>query len=84
MAQRGVSNRQADLAGERFREWAARNAVDRDLTLDEAIDALGVIREYRAMHAYPLRKVTVGVRQMTESRELGREHLGWASATTAA
>lgn len=35
--------------------------------MDEAINAVIVIDQYRSMHAYPLRKVTMGVRQMIET-----------------
>ena len=38
--------------------------------LREVLGAIVVIGEYRALHAYPLRKVTMGVRQMIET-ELG-------------
>jgi putative GTP pyrophosphokinase len=65
-----VSNSRADRAGEAFRIWATISRAERVALLDEVRDEVGIIRQYRAMHAYPLRKVTSGVRTMLET-ELG-------------
>jgi putative GTP pyrophosphokinase len=62
-----VSNSRADRAGEAFRDWAAKNWAGRDAPLEEVLAEVSVIRQYRAMHAYPLRKVTSGVRVMLET-----------------
>ena len=66
-----VSNSRADRAGEAFREWVAADAQTRQKTFDATRIEVGVIANYRAMHAYPLRKVTMGVRTMIETE------LGW-------
>jgi hypothetical protein len=66
-----VSNTQADRAGDTYRELMA---LDRGMTRNEARALSGAVTriwQYRAMHAYPLRKVTVGVRQMIETELFG-------------
>lgn len=65
-----VSNTQADRAGDTFRAWTAADRVGKQLMFEEAIAAVRTIADYRALHAYPLRKVTMGVRVMIET-ELG-------------
>jgi len=62
-----VSNSQADRAGREFRALLARNRVEH-VPFDELLRVLGIIRQYRAMHAYPLNKVTSGVRTMLETQ----------------
>jgi len=72
-----ISNSQADRAGNTFREIVSReleggrefppaNPAD----VKALRDAIDVITKYRAMHEYPLTKVTLGVRQMIAT-ELG-------------
>jgi ppGpp synthetase/RelA/SpoT-type nucleotidyltranferase len=65
-----VSNSQADRAGETFRAFSAADPEERREMLPDVLAAIAIIGEYRALHAYPLRKVTMGVRQMIET-ELG-------------
>ncbi len=65
-----VSNARADRAGAAFREWAAANPAAQEATLDETQQEVAVIAAYRALHAYPLKKVTMGVRVMIRT-ELG-------------
>jgi ppGpp synthetase/RelA/SpoT-type nucleotidyltranferase len=69
-ARRSVSNTQADRAGETYRAFHAATPGERRRLISRFLRALVVIRNYRALHAYPLRKVTMGVRQMIET-ELG-------------
>jgi ppGpp synthetase/RelA/SpoT-type nucleotidyltranferase len=66
-----VSNSQADRAGAAFRDYMAAAMVQEDGGRRvrpgqriAGVRAILVIADYRAMHAYPLRKVTMGVRQM--------------------
>jgi hypothetical protein len=65
-----VSNSAADRAGNQFRAWYAADAAEQEPMFDDAVDAVRTIVRYRAIHAYPLRKVTVGVRTMIAT-ELG-------------
>jgi hypothetical protein len=68
-----VSNTQADRAGDMFRRFsAAADPEQRRSMVGDVILAIRVIRDYRSLHAYPLRKVTMGVRQMIET-ELGAD-----------
>ncbi|HEU6445309.1 MAG TPA: RelA/SpoT domain-containing protein [Gaiellaceae bacterium] len=67
-----VSNTQADRAGDMFRRFSAANPDDRRALFRDVITAISVIRDYRSLHAYPLRKVTMGVRQMIQT-ELGAD-----------
>src|SRR5262245_31076950 len=67
----GISNRQADLAGDAYRAFARAGIDERRPLVRDAIIALRRIIVYRSLHAYPLRKVTMGVRQMIAT-ELGR------------
>src|SRR5215207_1717169 len=68
----GVSNSQADRAGDVFRAFSAADPEERRHMLRDVFAAIRVIGEYRALHAYPLRKVSMGVRQMIET-ELGAD-----------
>jgi len=63
-----VSNSRADRAGEAFRAWAAGSRAQREALLHEVVEEVSIIRQYRAMHAYPLNKVTSGVRTMLETQ----------------
>jgi putative GTP pyrophosphokinase len=68
-----VTNSQANRAGKDFRRIVAavqeaQEAGDHPRArsiLDAQHECVGVIASYRAMHEYPLRKVTMGVRMMT-------------------
>jgi GTP pyrophosphokinase len=57
-----VSNSAADRAGETIRRYLRGEA-----TQLEAARAVVVIANYREMHAYPMTKVTVGVRSMIQT-----------------
>ena len=61
-----MSNSQADRAGEAFRALMAGDPAGY-VPLEDLLRVLGIIRQYRAMHAYPLSKVTSGVRTMLET-----------------
>jgi hypothetical protein len=63
-----ISNNRADRAGQLFRDITKDGLPDR-FTPDRAAlyAALDDIEKYRAMHEYPLTKVTMGVRQMLET-----------------
>ena len=63
-----VSNSRADRAGEAFRAWAAGSRAQREALLHEVVEEVSIIRQYRAMRAYPLNKVTSGVRTMLETQ----------------
>lgn len=76
-----VTNAQADRAANSFRSSIARMTAERaggqiirptPDALDALARALSTIVAYRAMHAYPLRRVSMGVRVMTET-ELGAD-----------
>jgi GTP pyrophosphokinase len=70
-----VTNNQANRAGREFRRLAERYgelmraAQQREATatIVEGRGCIDVISAYRLMHQYPLRKVTMGVRRMTET-----------------
>ena len=64
-----VTNSRANRAGSEFRRAAARLAQSpADIeALREGRNWVDVIAAYRAMHEYPLRKVTMGVRVMTST-----------------
>jgi putative GTP pyrophosphokinase len=71
VGQQVVSNSRADRAGQAFRDWMMADEATRERTFDATRLEVAVIADYRAMHAYPLRKVTMGVRTMIDT-EFGR------------
>jgi hypothetical protein len=70
-----VTNTQANRAAKEFRAIIARiQAAERAgeraqaaAILQATHECIGVIGRYRALHEYPLRKVTMGVRVMTDT-----------------
>jgi ppGpp synthetase/RelA/SpoT-type nucleotidyltranferase len=67
-----VSNTQADKAAGELRRFLLLPVAEKRKRgeTDRLYHAITTIIDYRAMHAYPLKKVTMGVRAMTET-ELG-------------
>ena len=66
-----ISNARADRAGDAHRVWVAGDGAARGAMAGEFLRALADIAAYRELHAYPLKKVTYGVRKMIET-EVGR------------
>lgn len=71
--QPSISNSRADRVGDVLRrslqDWLASGESPGDVVdriPEEVLDAYDTAAEYRAMHGYPLRKVTVGLRQFVE------------------
>jgi ppGpp synthetase/RelA/SpoT-type nucleotidyltranferase len=64
-----VSNSAADRAGDAFRAWNALPNGERYMTtgMRGFSEAVRVIVAYRDMHAYPMTKVTMGVRSMVKT-----------------
>lgn len=66
-----ISNARADGAGDAYRSWLAGDAAARGAMAGDFLGAIADIGAYRELHAYPLEKVTYGVRKMMET-EIGR------------
>lgn len=63
-----VSNTAADKAANNLRVYFTTPSDDRsDALLRDAIGAWRTVAEYRAMHSYPMTKVTLGVRSMVKT-----------------
>jgi putative GTP pyrophosphokinase len=64
------SKSHVDRAADTWRAFIARDPLDEQIDLDGAADALQVIDHYRACHAYPLQKATVGLRSSVLTERL--------------